>query len=115
MAGSMAEGGWHDVRVVRVADRQGGGPGTRDRGEIKSGREKQSQNFGDKFKASPNLSHFVISSPLPISSRPPPLPPPPILLLPFLFFFHAIAARLTQTTQITIKINTSAVGPNVSS
>ena len=116
MAGSMAEGGWHDVRTGMTADRQrvgDQGPGTR--GEIRSGREKQSQNFGDKFKASQKLSHFVISTPLPLSSRPPPLPPPPILLLPFLFFFHAIAARLTQTTQITIKISTSAVGPNVSS
>lgn len=107
--------------MMRAADRQRvGDQGPGGKSEFRSGREKQSQNFGDKFKASQNLSHYVISPVtlrhfLPISSRPPPLPPPTILLLPFLFFFHAIAARLTQTMQITIKINTSAVGPNVSS
>lgn len=111
--------------MMRAADRQrvgDQGPGGKSDRDLvgKRCREKQSQNFGDKFKASQNLSHYVISPVtlrhfLPISSRPPPLPPPTILLLPFLFFFHAIAARLTQTTQITIKINTSAVGPNVSS
>lgn len=80
MAGSMAEGGWHDVRVVCAA-----GWGTRDQGPggksgvVGKNRVKTSVTNSRRLKT----CHIC---PPPSPFPPPPLPPP-ILLLPFLFFF----------------------------